>query len=169
VFYRQDHDLVDWTFNSTTLNTPGLTSRTAVAVDVDTLGAEILARRDYGVVAFVFGYTFLDKIDDLPATQGSFYALDYAQHRLTAAITARLGAGFELRMDNEYRIQEDNALRRRNNDPILSSLGLYYAVSAVKGLTLSAQVDNLWNTYYEEVPLVPGARREWSVGARYAW
>jgi vitamin B12 transporter len=169
VFYRQDHNLVDWTFNSTTLNTPGLTSRTAVAVDIDTLGAELVARRDYGVVAFVLGYSFLDKIDDLPAMQGSFYALDYAEHRLTAAIIARLGAGFELRMDNEYRIQADNALRRRNTDPILSALGLYYTVTAVKGLTLSAQVDNLWNTYYEEVPLVPGGRREWSVGARYAW
>jgi len=42
-------------------------------------------------------------------------------------------------------------------------------VPAVKGLTLSAQVDNLWNTYYEEVPLVPGSRREVSFGARYAW
>lgn len=169
VFYRQDRDLVDWTFNSTTLNTPGLTSRQAVAVDVDTLGAEIVVRRDYGIVALVLGYTFLDKVDDLPAAQGSFYALDYAQHRFTAAVVARLGGGFELRMDNEYRVQEDNALRRRNNDPILSALGLYYAVPRVQGLTLSAQVDNLWNTYYEEVPLVPGARREWSLGARYAW
>lgn len=169
VFFRQDRDLVDWTFDATTLNTPGLTSRTAEAVDVDTLGAELVARRDYGVVAFVFGYTFLDKADDLAPTRGSFYALDYAQHRLTAAVVARLGGGFELRMDNEYRIQEENALRRRNDEPILSSLGLYYAVPGVKGLSLAAQVDNLWNTYYEEVPLVPGARREWSAGARYAW
>jgi vitamin B12 transporter len=176
VFFRRDRDLVDWTFDATTVNTPSPpppaappTSRTAQAVDIDTLGAELVARRDFGVVALVFGYTFLDKNDDLAATRGSFYALDYAEHRLTAAIVARLGGGFELRMDNEYRIQEENALRRRNDDPFISALGLYYAVTAVKGLTLSAQVDNLWNTYYEEVPLVPGARREWSVGARYAW
>lgn len=169
VFFRRDRDLVDWTFDATSVNTPGLTSRTAEAVDVDTFGAELVARRDYGVVALVLGYTFLDKNDDLAATRGSFYSLDYAEHRLTAAVIARLGAGFELRMDNEYRIQEENVLRRRNDDPFISSLGVYYTVAAVKGLTLSAQVDNLWNTYYEEVPLVPGARREWSVGARYAW
>lgn len=169
VFYRLDNDLVDWTFDATTLNTPGLTSRTAVAVDVDTLGAELVAQRDFGFVAVVLGYTFLDKIDDLPSTRGSFYALDYAEHRLTAAFIGRLGGGFELRMDNEARIQADNALRRSDQEVVLSSLGLYYQVPWVKNLTLSAQVDNLWNTYYEEVPLVQGARREWSVGARYGW
>lgn len=176
VFFRRDRDLVDWTFDATSVNTPSPlppapppTSRTAEAVDVDTFGAEFVARRDFGFAAFVFGYTFLDKNDDLAANRGSFYALDYAEHRLTAAIIARLGRGFELRMDNEYRIQQENALRSRNDDPFISSLGLYYAVAAVKGLTLSAQVDNVWNTYYEEVPLVPGARREWSVGARYSW
>jgi vitamin B12 transporter len=168
VFFRRDRDLVDWTFNATTVNTPGLTSRTAEAVDLDTFGAELVASRDFGVVAVVVGYTFLDKNDDLAATRGSFYALDYAEHRLTAAFVARLGAGFELRMDNEIRFQAENALCRRNDDPVLSSPGLYHAVAAVKGMTLAAQVDNLWNTYHEEVPLVPGARREWSVGARYA-
>ena len=176
VFFRRDRDLVDWTFDATTVNTPSPpppalppTSRTAEAVDVDTFGAELVASRDFGVVAVVLGYTFLDKNADLAATRGSFYALDYAEHRLTAAFIGRLGGGFELRMDNEFRIQEENALRSRNDDPVISSLGLYYAVPRVAGLTLSAQVDNLWNTYYEEVPLVPGARREWSVGARYAW
>ncbi len=169
VFYRFDNDLVDWTFNATTLNTPGLTSRTAVAVDVETLGAEIVAQRDYGFLSVVLGYSYLDKIDDLAPTLGSFYALDYAEHRLTAAFIGRLGGGFELRMDNEARIQADNALRRSDNQVVLSSLGLYYTVPCVKNLTLSAQVDNLWNTYYEEVPLVPGGRREWSVGARYGW
>lgn len=176
VFFRRDRDLVDWTFDATTVNTPPPpapapppTSRTAESVDVDTLGAEFVASRDYGVVAVVLGYTFLDKNDDLAATRGSFYALDYAEHRLTAAFVARLGGGFELRMDNEFRIQKENALRGSEDDPIISALGLYYAVPRVKGLTLSAQVDNLWDTDYEEVPLVPGARREWSVGARYAW
>jgi hypothetical protein len=170
VFYRIDNDLVDWTFDATSVSILGpLTSRTAVAVDVDTIGAEIVAQRDFGFLGVVLGYTYLDKIDDLAPTLGSFYALDYAEHRLTAAFIARLGGGFELRMDNEARIQADNALRRSDTQVVFSSLGLYYAVPRVAGLTLSAQVDNLWNTYYEEVPLVPGARREWSFGARYAW
>lgn len=165
VFFRRDDDLVDWTYSFATPN-----SRTATAVDIDTFGFEAVARRSFKRIDLVLSYAWLDKNDDFgPGVDASFYALNYAEHRLTAAIIARLGAGFELRMDNEARIQEDNALRRRNDEVILSSLGLYYAVPCVKGLTLSAQVDNLWNTYYEEVPLVPGSRREFSCGARYAW
>ncbi len=165
VFYRRDDELVDWTYSDATPN-----SRKATAVDIDTFGFEAVARRSFDRFDLVFSYAWLDKNDDYgPGVDASFYALNYAEHRLTAALVARLGGGFELRMDNEVRFQADNALRSGNDDVILSSLGLYYAVPRVKGLTLSAQVDNLWNTYYEEVPLVPGSRREFSVGARYAW
>ncbi|HEY9248727.1 MAG TPA: TonB-dependent receptor [Rariglobus sp.] len=165
VFYRQDDDLVDWTYSLATPN-----SRRANAVDIDTYGFEATVRRSFSPVDIALGYTFLDKDANYgTGVDASFYALNYAEHRLTAALVARLGAGFEVRMDNEARIQADNALRTRNDEVILSSLGLYYIVPRVKGLTVSAQVDNLWNTYYEEVPLVPGARREVSFGARYAW
>ena len=168
VFFRRDNDLVDWTYNSAL---PPTVARRANAVDIDTTGFELVLSRTFHSVDFVFGYTLLHKNADYgsAAVDASFYALNYPDQRLTAAIVARLGAGFELRMDNEGRIQEPNALRRRNDDVILSSIGLYYAVPRVKGLTLSAQVDNLWNTYYEEVPLVPGTRRQYSVGATYGW
>lgn len=165
VFHRMDRDLADWVYA-----TPAA-ARVAREIDVDTTGFELVTGRTFGAVDLVVGYTWMDKSYSYgsPAVVGSFYALNYAEHRLTAAIVARLGGGFEVRMDNEVRFQADNALRRRNDDVILSSLGLYYAVPRVKGLTLSAQVDNLWDTYYEEVPLVPGSRREFSIGARYAW
>ena len=166
VFFRKDDDLVDWTFNPAV---PGA-ARIAAQGDTDTFGFEGVARRNFDRIDLVLGYTWLHKTEDYlaPGTD-SFYAFNFPVHRVTAAIVARLGAGFEARWDNEYRVQEDNALRRRNDDVFLSALGLYYTVPGVKGLTLSAQVDNLWNTYFEEVPLVPGARREWSLGARYAW
>ncbi|CAM3110634.1 TonB-dependent receptor [Rariglobus hedericola] len=166
VFFRKDENLVDWTFNPLV---PGA-ARIAAQGDVDTLGFESVARRSFEHVDLVFGYSWLHKNEDYlaPGTD-SFYAFNFPEHRVTAAIVARLGAGFEARMDNEFRVQESNALRRRNDEVVLSSLGLYYSVPRVKGLTLSAQVDNLWNTYFEEVPLVPGPRREFSLGARYAW
>lgn len=165
VFFRRDRDLVDWTYSNALPNT-----RTANAVDIDTLGFEVVTRRSWDRVDLVLGYTALTKDDNYgPGVDASFYALNHAEHRFTAAVTARLGGGFELHMDNEYRIQKENTLRRRNDEPVLSSLGLLYRVPRVEGLTLNAQVDNLWNTYYEEVPLVPGARRSWSVGATYAW
>ena len=168
VFFRRDNNLVDWTYNSAL---PPTTARVANAVDIDTTGFEAVLSRTFHAVDFVFGYTILHKNANYgsAAVDASFYALNYPDQRLTAAIVARLGAGFELRMDNEGRLQQPNALRRRNDDVVLSSLGLYYVVPHVKGLMLSAQVDNLWNTYYEEVPLVPGARRQFSVGATYGW
>ncbi|MFA6963048.1 MAG: TonB-dependent receptor [Opitutaceae bacterium] len=165
VFARHDKDLLDYVYNPVV--SP---ARQAVSGDLDTIGFETGVRHSSKWIELIFGYTFLHKDESyLTPGQSSIYAYNFADHRLTAAVVARLGAGFELRMDNEYRIQESNALRRGTDTPILSSLGLYYAVAGVKGLTLSAEVDNLWNTYYEEVPLVPGGRREWSVGARYAW
>jgi hypothetical protein len=166
VFFRQDRELVDWTYKSSNLN-----ARSASAVDIDTAGVELIGKRTWGSLDLVLGYAWMDKNASYndPTVIGSFYALNYAEERVTAAVVARLGSGFELRLDNEYRQQAENVLRRGNDTPILSALGLYYAVPSVKGLTLFTQVDNLWNVNYEEVPLVPGAPRELSLGARYAW
>jgi hypothetical protein len=165
VYYRADDDLADWVYS-----TPG-SARSARAIDMETTGVEFTGSRTVGLFDFTLGYTWMDKSYNYgPGTViGSFYALNYAEERVTAAVVARLGSGFELRLDNEYRQQAENVLRRGNDTPILSALGLYYAVPSVKGLTLFTQVDNLWNVNYEEVPLVPGAPRELSLGARYAW
>jgi hypothetical protein len=163
-FFRRDEGLLDYVFA-----TP-LTARSAVAVDLDTYGVELTARRSWKPVDVVLGYAFLHKEDDYTApNNGSFYALNYAEHRFTAAFVARPFKGVEGRRDNEARFQAENALRSRGDDKLISSLGVSYAVPGVDGLTLSGQVDNLWNTYFEEVPQVPGARREWSVSATYAW
>jgi hypothetical protein len=58
---------------------------------------------------------------------------------------------------------------REGIDNIKSALGLFYQVAGVKGLTLNAQVENLWDTAFQDVPLVPSSRREWSAGATYVW
>jgi hypothetical protein len=34
---------------------------------------------------------------------------------------------------------------------------------------LSALVDNLWDSAFQEVPAVPAARRQFSLGAAYRW
>lgn len=165
VFYRQDRDLVDWTYSNALPN-----SRRASAVDIDTLGFELVTRRSFEKIDLIFGYTALTKDDNYgPGVDASFYALNYAEHRVTAALVWRLAEGLEVRMDNEARFQAENALRNGGDDKLLSALGVSYAVPRVAGLTLGAQVDNLWNTYFEEVPRVPGAKREWSVSATYAW
>ncbi len=117
------------------------------------------------------GYTALTKDANYgaAAVDASFYALNYARQRLTAAVVAKLGGGFEVRLDNEARIQEPNELRTSPSDVVLSAVGLVYHPVWMAGLELTAQVDNLWNTNYQEVPSVPSARRAWMLGARYGW
>jgi outer membrane receptor protein involved in Fe transport len=167
VFRRYDDNLLDYIFDPT----GGLgTSRRAAAADIVTLGAEIFAQRSWERFDLLAGYTFLDKDDNYaPPFNGSFYALNYAEHRLTLGGIARLGGGFEVRMDNELRRQAENALRREGNDNVDTAVGIFYSVPGVKGLTLNAQVENLWDTAYQDVPLVPHAPRSWSVGANYVW
>ena len=166
VFYRRDDALVDWTFRR------GVTARAANAVDIDTTGVELVARRARSAVDLVVGYTGLTKNAGYrgAVVDASFYALNYARHRLTAAITARLGGGFEVRMDNVARIQADNLLRVIGGDSaVTSSLGLGYRPRAWRGVEFSAMADNVWDDRFQEVPAVPAARRQISIGASYAW
>jgi outer membrane receptor protein involved in Fe transport len=166
VFWRRDDALVDWTFQR------NVTARTANAVDVDTAGFEAFARRAWKSVDLVLGYTFLAKDADYrgATVDASFYALNYARHRLTAAFTWRLPHGFEMRMDNVARVQADNALRATGGDEALfSSLAVAYRPQAWRGLELSLQADNLWNSNYQEVPAVPAAPRQIVGAIVYAW
>ncbi len=166
LFFRRDDALVDWTFRR------GVTARAANALDVDTAGFEVVARRSWGAVDLVVGYTGLTKAEDYrgAAVDASFYALNYARHRLTAAITARLGGGFEFRMDNAARIQADNPLRVVGGDrAVTSSVGLVYRPVAWRGAECSVLVDNLWDTRFQDVPAVPATRRQISIGVGYVW
>lgn len=166
VFYRRDDDLTDWTFQR------GVTARSANAVDVGTLGFEVVASRKTPRYDVVFGYTYLDKDANYgsASVDASFYALNFARHRLTAAAIVRFGAGFEVRLDNEYRVQEKNLLRTiGGNDAFISTFGLYYLPARFRGLEFSALVDNVWDSSFQEVPSVPAARRQFSIGATLRW
>jgi outer membrane receptor protein involved in Fe transport len=169
VFFRRDRDLLDYVFDPVDLAVPPST-RFARNVDVDTFGVEFFARRSWDRFDLFAGYTYLHKNDDYANPDvASFYALNYAEHRLTLGGVARLGGGFELRADNELRRQADNALRQNGRDNLDTALGLFYSVPGVKGLVLNAQVENLWDSDYQDVPLVPHTPRTWSVGANYVW
>lgn len=165
-FYRRDDNLVDWTY------TTGVFGRSANPVDLDTEGLELVARRSWSLVSVVLGYTALTKSShylEEPVT-ASFYALNYARQRLTAAFVLTLTKTLELRMDNAARIQAPDALRTQGgNQALTSSLGLDWHPQAVRKLELYAQVDNLWNSAFQFVPAVPASRRQLSFGATYGW
>ncbi|QYM80310.1 TonB-dependent receptor [Horticoccus luteus] len=167
VFFRRDDALVDWTFQR------GVTARTANPVDLDTTGFETEARRAWSRWGdLVLGYTYLTKTPDYrgAAVDASFYALNYARHRFTAAVTARLGGGFEVRMDNVARREAGNFLRTKGGESaVISSLTLAWRPPAARGLELSAGADNLWNSSFQEVPSVPAARRQLFFGVSGSW
>lgn len=166
LFHRQDDDLVDWTFRN------GVVARTANPVDIDTTGAEVVAILNRARYDLIFSYAFLEKDADYGSAtvDASFYALNFPRHRLTAAVVARLAPGLELRVDNEYRVQEKNPLRVTGGDTaVLTSVGLYWLPAAVRGLELSLRVDNAWDDDFQEVPAVPAARRQWAAGVAWHW
>ncbi|MBL9209265.1 MAG: TonB-dependent receptor [Opitutaceae bacterium] len=166
VFGRRDDALVDWTFRR------GVTARTANAVDLDVAGLELVARRSWAAADVVVGYTALAKSSDYRGApvDASFYALNYARHRLTAALTVRLGQGLELRLDHAARVQADNSLRLIGGDEaVAGAAGLSYRPPGRPEIELSLYVDNLWNSSYQDVPAVPAAPRQCSAGVSYAW
>jgi hypothetical protein len=166
VFYRRDENLVDWTY------TNGVFGRSANPVNIETEGFELEGRQTWGLVTVVVGYTALAKSADYANADitASFYALNYARQRLTAALTLQLTENLELRLDNAARIQEPDSLRTQGgNDALLSSLGLYWHPASVRRLEFSLLVDNLWDSAFQSVPGVPASRRQLSLGASYGW
>ncbi|HVU25976.1 MAG TPA: TonB-dependent receptor [Opitutus sp.] len=166
LFYRRDDDLVDWTFKQ------GVVARTANAVNIATTGLEVVARRSWSACDFVLGYTWLTKDADYrgAAVDASFYALNYARQRLTAAVIVRLTPQLTLRWDNEARVQAANLLRTVGGDrAIISSLGVALRPMGLRHLEIAVQADNLWNSDFQEIPAVPAARRQVSGRVSYAW
>ncbi len=166
LFYREDDDLVDWTF---AIGAPFV--RQANAVDIDVLGIEMIARRRWQSFDLVASYTYLDKEADYgtATVDASFYALNFATHRATLAARYRFGQGFELRWDNEYRKQLDNPLRGGSDEAYLSSLALAWQPESGSGFGLALSADNLTDESYEPFPGTPAVGRQVSLSAKYEW
>lgn len=167
IFQRRDDPLVDWTFTAGAPN-----ARNARAVGIDNVGVEIVASHTWRNLDLVAGYTWLEKDADYfgAPVDASFYALNFPRHRFTLALIARLGGGFELRADNEYRVQEPNLLRTvGGDDAVLSSVGLYWHSPYIEGMELSVVVDNLWRSRFQELPAVPAPGRQVTFGAGWRW
>jgi hypothetical protein len=166
IFARRDHDLVDWTFRR------GVTARSANEVDVDTGGIELIGRREWPQVEAVFGLTALAKDADYngAVVDASFYAMNYARYRLTAALIWRMNREWELRLDNAARVQSDNRLRSVGGDEaLMSTLGIGYRPGALPGVSFTFRADNLWQSNFQEVPAVPASPRLLSLGVSYNW
>ncbi|MFP4157275.1 MAG: TonB-dependent receptor plug domain-containing protein [Opitutales bacterium] len=167
LFYRWDNDLVDWTFDSLTTSA----ARAANPVDIEVHGFEGIATRRWRDLQTVIGYTYLHKEEDYGSTSvlGSFYALNYPEHRATLGLIWQATANLELRLDNEYRAQEANPLRSGPDEAFYSHLGISFYPAEFQGLEIFAAFDKPWDESFQEVPGTPGRGDQFSAGATYSW
>ena len=166
IFYRWDDGLVDWTYSESSSS-----SRQANAVDIETFGVELIASKRWETIEAIASYTFLDKDEDYgdDDIDASFYALNYANHRVTLGAIWTPCETVQVRIDNEWRSQEDNDLRGSDNEALFTHIGVSVFPPQVDGLELFVAVDNAWDDDYEEVPGTPGRGDQVSIGATYRW
>ena len=166
VFSRRDGNLVDWTYAA---GAPF--ARQANSVNIDVIGIEAFFVRTWESVDLAVGYTALDKDADYGSAQvdASFYALNFAKHRATLAFAYRFAGGFELRIDNEYRAQEDNPLRVGDDSTYLASAALVWSSSGEQRFGAALVVDNATDSEYQPFPGTPASGRQISLSASYTW
>ena len=165
-FYRWDDDLVDWTFTN---GSPF--ARSANNVDIETFGLELIGTRRWGDFEAIAGYTYLHKDEDYGAAlvDASFYALNYANHRITLGTIWRPHPIIELRIDNEWRQNEENSQREGSDSARFTHLGMSLYPPQIDGLKLFFAVDNAWDDDFQDVPGTPGRGDQYSAGATYRW
>jgi hypothetical protein len=163
---RRDVSLVDWTFRR------GVTARIASPVDVEVSGLELTLRRNWRAFEALVGFTWLDKAADYrgAVVDGSFYTLNYARQRLTAALVWRPLNSLDLRIDNSLRRQNANPLRTAGGTQAWgTALGVNWRPAGWRGGQVAVHVDNLWNDHFQETPAVPASPRQASVSVTQRW
>jgi len=166
VFYRQDSDLVDWTFSS---SSPF--ARQANAVDIDVLGLEALWQKDFEMLSISAAYAYLDKNANYGSSlvDASYYALNFAKHRLTSSLIWQVQDELSLKFDLEARSQEANALRAESDDAFEASFAVVWRPEFLQNLRLDLIADNITNSNFQEFPGTPSTRRSIGLRAKYSW
>lgn len=165
-FTRRSEGLADWTFRH------GVIARTANPVDLDVKGIEALVTGRWSQLDLTLAYAWLGKTSDFrgAVVDASFYALNFPEHRLTAAVVWRPAPGWELRWDNEFRLQAENRLRQTGGDRALfSTIAVHWIPPRARFVELSLTCENLWDSEFEEVPAVPASRRQLAGGVTIRW
>jgi len=99
----------------------------------------------------------------------SYYALNYARHRLTLALVWQPADSVDVRWDNEYRRQQENSLRSSGDNAYITSLSLSWLVLPDPGIRLSVVADNLTDSDFQEFPGTPPMGRQISMGIGIDW
>ena len=166
LFSRRDEDLVDWTY---AIAAPF--ARQANPVDIDVVGIETVMTWQWERLDLVAGYTWLDKDANYgdALVDASFYALNFARHRATLAMRYHFTSGIEIRLDNEYRRQEENPLRVGDDSAYLASVSLVWSSEGNDGFSAALVTDNLTDSEFQPFPGTPATGRQFSVRVSYNW
>jgi vitamin B12 transporter len=164
-FQRQDDDLVDWTYAAAA---PFV--RQANPVDMDVLGLEIEAGGRWSAGDVILAYAWLDKDANYGAAtvEASYYALNYAEQRMTLAARWLPAEWLDVRFDNRVSRQRKNALRTTDRDAWLASITIGWH-TPLDGLTVNLAADNLADEDFQFFPGTPAPRRQLSLRTEYAW
>lgn len=166
IFYRWDNDLTDWTFNRSKPS-----ARVASPMDLKTIGLELIGTKHFGDFEAIASYTYLDKNEDYGANtvDASFYALNYAKHRITLGGIWHPTGWLELRIDNEWRDQKENERRTSRDSALFTHIGVSFYPPNTENLEIFLAAENLWEENFEDVPSTPGRGDQYSGGLRYSW
>jgi len=166
LFYRRDKDLVDWTFRQ---DAPF--ARQANAVDLDVTGVELLLTWSPGRWNVTGAYSFIDKDEDYGEADvdASYYALNFARHRVTLALRYRPTDYLEFRLDNEYRVQQDNPLRNSDRRAWLAAFSAGWKLPTSMNFYLNLVADNITDSDFEEFPGTPAYGGQFSLALSLDW
>ncbi|WP_017446658.1 TonB-dependent receptor plug domain-containing protein [Gayadomonas joobiniege] len=166
VFFRKDDNLTDWTFNFESTS-----ARFANPVDIDTSGLELLAQKRFEHADIIASYTYLHKSEDYGSEEidASFYALNYPDHRVTLGVIWQPIEQVEVKLDNEWRQQTENALRSGPDTAFFTHVSINYHVAQVSGLYFTLAGDNIWDEAFQEVPGTPGRGEQYTASLTYQW
>lgn len=166
LFYRDDEDLVDWTYS---LQSPS--ARQANPVQIETLGAELLMQYTGPMGRATLSYARLEKDADYGAAQvdGSYYALNFAEHRVTLGGEWHLTETIDLRGDLAWREQAENPLRNGDATALHLSLSVWWRPTFLPQTEFAVIGDNLTDDSFEPFPGTPAFGRHLSLRATYRW
>jgi outer membrane receptor for ferrienterochelin and colicin len=164
VFHRWDDDLADWTYT-------GTGARSAENLDLETSGVELLASRNWESFQSIISYGFLTKREDYGnlVIDGSFYALNFPKHRFTLGLIWDALDSLQVRIDNEWREQHENSLRKGPVESFYSHLAVSYYPAKLNDLELFLAYDKPWDEDFQDIPGTPGRGDQFSFGTTYSW
>ena len=165
-FYRWDNDLVDWIYDSNNTN-----ARSAKNVDIETVGIEIIASRTWNKLQTIASYGYLHKDEDYKDStiDGSFYALNFPEHRATLGLIWNPNDLLEIRIDNEWREQQANPLREGPSNTLNSHLAASYYPAHLNDIEVFVAFEKPWDEEFQDIPGTPGRGDQFSLGATYSW